>query len=36
MSDSQKYPQGVNWYFFLDAILAAAVVVPLALMLLLM
>jgi hypothetical protein len=33
MGDSQKYTQGLNWCFFLDAILAAAVVVPLALLL---
>jgi hypothetical protein len=30
MGDSQKYTQGLNWYFFLDAILVAAVVVPVA------
>jgi hypothetical protein len=35
MGYSQKHTQGLNWYFFLDAILAAAVVVPVALVLLL-
>jgi hypothetical protein len=33
MGDTQKYRQGLDWYFFLDATLVAAVVVPVALVL---
>jgi hypothetical protein len=33
MGDSQKHTDGPDWYFFLDAVLAAAVVVPIALVL---
>jgi hypothetical protein len=32
MGDTQKHTQGLDRYFFLDAILVAAVVVPVALL----